>query len=179
MRQLLLQALYFPFSIVQSPLSTVQNTPSETNCKSSPQNETWPSREDWNALNRSIGGSLLRTAPVASSCYDGNPFDSPYNCTEVERWWPYGAFHAEWPESVDYSIFTNNSCIPPSAGGYRKAKGCSISGLPQYIVNATEEDQVGKAMAWASERGIRIVVKSTGHDFNGRYVLCALDPCYA
>lgn len=169
MRQLLLKALYFPLSIVTTPVST-------PNCKSSPQNETWPSVDEWNTLNKSIGGSLLRTAPAASSCYEGNPFSSPYSCSEVKKQWVYGIYHASWPESVHYSIFTNNSCVPPGAEGYSRAKGCSIAGLPQYIVNATTEEQISKAMAWASERNIRIVIKSTGHDFNGRYVLFFLAP---
>lgn len=83
----------------------------------------------------------------------------------------FGAYHASWPESIHYSLFTNNSCVPPGADGYSKDKGCSLGGLPQYIVNATTEEQISEAMAWASKRDIRIVIKSTGHDFNGRYVL--------
>lgn len=119
---------------------------------------------------KSIGGCLIRTAPAASSCYDGNPLNSPYNCTEVKERWNLSVFHASWPESISYSVFTNNSCIPPGKAGYTKEKGCSIGGLPLYIVNATKEEQIATAMEWASKRNIRIVIKSTGHDFNGRYV---------
>lgn len=164
MRQLLLNALYLPLSLISPPATT-------QHCKTSPQNETWPSHEEWNALTKSIGGALLRTAPVASSCYEGNPLNSPYNCSWVKNRWSLGAYHASWPESIHYSIFANNSCIPPGMAGYDEKRGCSIGGLPQYAVNATTEEQVGKAMEWASKRDIRIVIKSTGHCFNGRYVL--------
>jgi FAD/FMN-containing dehydrogenase len=87
----------------------------------------------------------------------------------VEKYWSYAAYHSAWPESVDYSIYTNNSCVPPGVAGYTEGRGCSIGALPQYIVNATTEEQVAKAMRWASERDIRIVVKGTGHDLSGRY----------
>ncbi|KAJ5577927.1 uncharacterized protein N7459_006891 [Penicillium hispanicum] len=165
MQQLLLKVLSFPFYIITNPVTTPVSTP---NCKSSPHNDSWPSVKEWNALNQSIGGSLLQTVPAASSCYDGNPFNSPYNCSDVRAQWRYGISHTSWPESIHYTLFTNNSCIPPGVDGYSKTKGCSITGLPRYIVNATKEEQVRKAMKWASERDIRIVIKSTGHDFNGR-----------
>lgn len=55
-------------------------------------------------------------------------------------------------------------------GSWSEKQGCTIGGLPQYIVNATEEVDVAFAMKWAAERNIRIVVKGTGHDLNGRYV---------
>ncbi|KAL4862096.1 hypothetical protein BDV12DRAFT_207459 [Aspergillus spectabilis] len=62
-------------------------------CKSSPQDPTWPGLEEWNALNSSIDGTLLRTAPAASSCYPGNP-------------------SAQLKTGMDYSIFTNHSRLP-------------------------------------------------------------------
>lgn len=140
------------------------------NCKTSPLDASWPSVDEWATLNNSIGGSLIQSAPAASSCYPGNPFGSSYNCTEVKRHWSYAANHSMWPESVDYSIWNNNSCVPPGVSGFTKDKGCSIGGMPQYILNATTEDQIARVMAWASDRDIRIVIKSTGHDLSGRYV---------
>ena len=126
---------------------------------------------EWAALNRSIEGVLIKTAPIASSCYPGNPFNSPERCAIVQDQWSNAAHHATWPESIDYPIWTNNSCIPKGSNGYSEGKGCSIGGLPQYTVNATAVEHVSKAMKWASERNIRIVVKGTGHDLNGRCVV--------
>ncbi|KAL5334207.1 hypothetical protein BJX70DRAFT_405580 [Aspergillus crustosus] len=137
-------------------------------CKSSSQDPTWPALEEWNALNTSIAGALLRTAPAASACYPGNPFDSTENCADVTDHWSYAAYHAAWPEGMDYSIFTNHSCLPPGVEGYTKERGCTIGGFPQYTVNATTEEQIATAMKWASERNIRIVIKGTGHDMSGR-----------
>lgn len=150
------------------PFVTLLATSAAESCKSSPGDPTWPTTKDWNALNSSIDGTLLSTKPAASSCYPGNPFNSPTNCTTVTNHWSYAAYHAAWPESIDYSIYTNHSCLPPGVEGYVKERGCSLGALPQYIVNATTEDHVSTAMKWASDRNIRIVVKGTGHDMSGR-----------
>ncbi|KAJ6107183.1 FAD-binding type 2 [Penicillium sp. IBT 18751x] len=138
------------------------------NCKISPNDLTWPSVDEWHALNQTLQGALIKTAPAASSCYPGNPYHSSENCTDVKNHWTYASYHAAWPESIDYPLYTNNSCLPPGATGYTKDRGCSVGGLPQYIVNATTEKQIAIAMKWASQRNIRITVKGTGHDLNGR-----------
>lgn len=157
---------YLNFAIVALlALTATANQP----CKISPSDVSWPSLDEWQSLNRSISGTLIRTSPAGSSCYRGNPFDSPEDCTAVKDHWSSAAYHAAWPESIDYSIYANNSCLPPGVDGYAKGKGCSIGGLPQYIVNASTERQVATAMKWASKRDIRIVVKGTGHDLGGRY----------
>ncbi|KAF5520059.1 FAD-linked oxidoreductase apf9 [Colletotrichum aenigma] len=98
-------------------------------CKATPFDATWPKTEDWNALNQTLAGALIKTRPAASYRYEGNPF-------------------------YDY--------------GY-KNQGCTLGGLPEYIVNATSADQVATAMKWASDRNIRIIAKGTGHDLNGSY----------
>jgi hypothetical protein len=145
------------------------STAPQITCKVTPADPEWPSDSDWASLNATIDGRLLRTEPAASSCYDGNPFGSDLNCTYVEDNWGFSAFHASQPESIDYSGWANSSCVPPSEGG----TGCEIGGLPVYIVNATTEAHVATALAWGSARNLRIVIKNTGHDLNGRFVSCA------
>lgn len=150
------------------PLIFFATALAQRQCKITTLDANWPSTSDWAALNTSINGVLLKTQPVASSCYPENPFNSSDSCDEVEANWNYSYFHASLPESIDSPIYANNSCLPPNATGYTATKGCSINGLPQYIVNATTEQQIATAMRWASERNIRIVVKGTGHELNGR-----------
>ncbi|KAJ5196695.1 FAD-binding domain-containing protein [Penicillium cf. viridicatum] len=137
-------------------------------CKVIPHDAEWPTQSEWASLNSSINHKLLRTVPVASSCWNGNPFGSLVNCSNVKSDWKNASWQSRFPESIDYPIFANNSCIPPSASGYVKDRGCSIGGMPQYIVNATSEEQIATALKWAAARNIRVVVKGTGHDLNGR-----------
>lgn len=138
-------------------------------CKVTPADPEWPSIAEWQSLNSSVGGALLTTVPAASSCYSGNPFDSPDSCDDVIDGWGYSSFHSDLPESIDYPIWANNSCLPPNATGYDAAVGCHVGGYPTYVVNATTPEQVATALKWASDRDIRVVVKGTGHDLSGRY----------
>jgi len=137
-------------------------------CKTTPSDVNWPSYDDWQALNASIGGALIRTAPAASACYPGNPFGSPIPCNVTETGWTTTDFHADLPESVDFPLFANYTCVPPKQVGYKNGSTCSIGAFPTYVVNSTEGYDIAKAMGWAAQRNIRIVVKGTGHEYNGR-----------
>lgn len=146
------------------------------NCRATPSDASWPSTEEWASLNASIDGTLLRTVPAASSCWPGNPFGSKLDCEDVSNGWGNGTWHSMQPESVDYPLYANNSCLPDEASGYSAERGCTIGGLAQYIVNATTEEHIATALKWASERNIRVTVKGTGHDLNARYVKSKLLP---
>ncbi|KAE8154966.1 putative isoamyl alcohol oxidase [Aspergillus avenaceus] len=137
-------------------------------CKATPYDAEWPSNIEWASLNASIDNQLLSTVPVASSCWSENPFGSNVSCGIVKSEWTNAMWQSNMPESISYPIYANNSCLPPTADGYVEGRGCTIGGLPQYIVNATTEEQISTAMKWAAARNIRIVVKGTGHDLNGR-----------
>lgn len=137
-------------------------------CKANPLDASWPRHSQWTALNESIDGALLSTSPVAASCWDDTSYSSPYSCHTVEANWTSSIFHAAQPESIGAWIFANDSCVPPDTSGSSTAQGCRLGGLPSYIINATTESQVGTALKWASNRNVRVVVKGTGHDLNGR-----------
>ncbi|OJJ98365.1 hypothetical protein ASPACDRAFT_1871837 [Aspergillus aculeatus ATCC 16872] len=137
-------------------------------CKNTPLDVTWPSDTDWSSLNASIGGHLLRTVPAAASCWPNGHLESSISCNTVQSQWTNALWHASQPDSIDYPIYANNSCLPPNVTGYVHDLGCTTGGLPAYIVNATTETQIATAMKWAAERSIRIVIKGTGHDLNGR-----------
>ena len=139
-----------------------------TICKNHPLHSSWPSVRDWSALNQSTGGVLIKTEPVASSCYNASSFASTTSCDEIQKNWFYSAFHAEQPESIGYSYWANNSCVPPNDYAYDKGQQCELGGLPKYVLNATTAEQIATAAKWASSQNIRIVVKGTGHDLNGR-----------
>ncbi|KAJ5697725.1 hypothetical protein N7488_011409 [Penicillium malachiteum] len=118
-----------PFAVFALLSSFLAETSAKTICKTSPNEASWSSFNEWQGLNQSIQGALIKTAPAPSSCYPGNPFDAATNCTDVTENWSYAAYHAAWPESVDYSVWTNNSCLPPGhdlSGRYTGAFSLSI-----------------------------------------------------
>lgn len=129
-------------------------------CKITPAHLSWPSHHEWGLLNRSIGGVPIKLIPVVSSCCCNNQFNSPEDCTNLRSKLSYAAFRSTLPERIDFTIWTNNSCLPKGVTGYMEGgKGYSISGLAQPMVSATIEKHIVTAMKWACQRSIRIVGK--------------------
>lgn len=73
--------------------------------------------------------------------------------------WTNTSFHAINPVSVDYNDIT---CLPDNE------HPCSPAGYPRYVVQAVNGRDVQRAVSFAAETGVRLVVKGTGHDFLGR-----------
>ena len=55
------------------------------NCKCMPGDACWPSIEDWNALNSSIGGKLVATVPIGSPCHDPTYVEA--ECLSLQQQW--------------------------------------------------------------------------------------------
>lgn len=164
--------------VVLKPLLTARQTPN-TPC--------FPKDDDWKALNSSVNGALIKTIPLASVCYQDSPFDD-FNdtlCKEVASQWTNSSLHAADPASIDYPIWANDSCNPiyangtsitgdPNAGN----KGCSLGGggggrgfgggYAYYSVNVSSAEQVSAALKWAGQKGVRVTIKNTGHNYPGR-----------
>lgn len=128
-------------------------------------------------FNKTLGGALIRGVAPGSVCFPSEPNYSEEACSYARTQWFNSTWHTEDPVSVDYPIWTNNSCNPiwpngTSVTGDANAgtRGCSIGAYPAYIVNATTSSQVGATLKWASTWNIRIIVKSTGHSYPGRSI---------
>ena len=144
-------------------------------CNQTPDSSCWPSDSDWAALNKTLGGALIRGVPPGSVCYPNQPNYNTAACQVALARWSDSTFHAEDPISIDYPIWVNNSCNPiypngtavtgePGAG----AKGCTIGNYPWYAVAATTPAQISAAFKWAAQKNIRVVIKNTGHNYPGR-----------
>lgn len=67
------------------------------------------------------------------------------------------------PTSVMYPIMQGLTCIPSSQSG-----NCTLGGYPSWALNVTTVSQVQLATNFARNLNLRLVIKNTGHDFNGR-----------
>jgi hypothetical protein len=115
--------------------------------------------------------------PPGSVCYPDQPNYNAESCAFVASQWFNSTWHATDPVSVDYPIWTNNSCNPIWPNGTSVtgdatagARGCSLGAYPAYVVNATTAKQVGTALKWAESNNVRVIVKSTGHSYSGRSI---------
>lgn len=59
--------------------------------------------------------------------------------------------------------YNNDSCLPGFPDG-----PCSDSGYPYFVVNATTAQDIKLSLDFARAHNVRIVVKSSGHDYQGR-----------
>ena len=61
-------------------------------------------------------------------------------------------------------FFTNNSCSPFSP----ESQPCLIGDYVDYAVRVTEKEDIATTLAFATKNNIRVVIRNTGHDYNGK-----------
>lgn len=61
--------------------------------------------------------------------------------------------------------YNNYSCTPDANSS------CSGAGYPVYVAEVNTAEDVKSAVDFAREKKIRLNIKSTGHDFLGRYAI--------
>ncbi|PYH90944.1 FAD binding domain protein [Aspergillus ellipticus CBS 707.79] len=147
-------------------LSLVTAAPPDMSCHCFPGDEwCWPTVQEWNAFNESVGGKLIATVPIGSVCHPDSIY-TPYNaeaCANLLSVWNDTATHYESSSSPMASWFANFSCDPRLPH-----TPCTMGPLVQYAVNASTVDDVQKTLKMAWDHDIRVVVRNTGHDYLGR-----------
>lgn len=134
-------------------------------CRCFPGDLCWPSDTLWTAFNRTLGGKLVKTVPIASACHD-NPW-VPYNaaeCARVQGAWTDPDLHTSSSSSVMAPFFANMSCDPFTARSDR----CVLGTYVRYAVKATTALDVKLTVLFALANNIRLVIRNTGHDFFGK-----------
>ncbi|GKT42657.1 FAD-linked oxidoreductase patO [Colletotrichum spaethianum] len=143
---------------------TIGNALPEAPCRAYPGSADWPSAETWARLNESLGGRLLRPTPPGAVCHPGQPTYEEDRCAAVTAGWSSYELHVADPVSVMWTNFSNDTCLPDPADV------CSSDGYPAFVVNATTPEHVKLGVDFARENNVRLVVKSTGHDYLGRSI---------
>ncbi|KAI0172632.1 FAD-binding domain-containing protein [Hypoxylon sp. FL1284] len=139
------------------------NTSYSAECKVLPGSAKWPCEETWAQFNQSTGGKLLQAGAPGAVCHPGQPVYNADQCAAVLTAWPTYDFQTNDPVSNAWNQYNNDTCLPdvPDAP-------CSASGYPAYVVNATTAQDVKLSLDFARAHNVRVVVKSTGHDYLGR-----------
>ncbi|KAF2826598.1 FAD-binding domain-containing protein [Ophiobolus disseminans] len=134
-------------------------------CRCGPNDGCWPSQAVWEDLNDQVDGRLIKTEPLARSCYPG-PDEDRTACASVVNNWSNQDFHTTEPLGLAYPV--NITCPPVNYTSGATPKSCTLGSNPRYAVNATTTEHIQRTIAFAREHNIRLVTKSTGHDINGR-----------
>ncbi|PYH43024.1 FAD-binding oxidoreductase [Aspergillus saccharolyticus JOP 1030-1] len=145
------------------------NEQSRTNitrqCKILPGDPAWPSQSTWDLFDQLLGGRLLRPSLLASPCYAEWPEFNNATCYNLSMNWLNSSLHIGHPTSIMNPLYAGRSCMP---FGFNYTNTCTEGGYPAYVVNASTAAQVQLAVNFARNSNLRLVVKNTGHDFNGK-----------
>ncbi|KKY27826.1 putative fad fmn-containing isoamyl alcohol oxidase [Diplodia seriata] len=133
-----------------------------TDCRCLPGDGCWPTASDWQQLNQTVNGRLIATVPLAAPCHDP-AFDNATCAALREDWqWPEG--HYESSSSVMAPFFANQSCDPFTS----PSTPCQLGNYVRYAINVSTSDHVAAGIQFAKDKNIRLVVRNTGHDYNGK-----------
>ena len=134
-------------------------------CRCFPSDMCWPTLAIWQDFNKTIGGRLIATVPLASPCHDDG--FSPYNtreCDYLQAQWEWPQVHYESSSSVMAPFFANQSCDP----FLPRTAQCVIGTYVNYAVNVRGPEDIAKTISFATKHNIRLVIRNTGHDYNGK-----------
>ncbi|CAG8898844.1 unnamed protein product [Penicillium egyptiacum] len=133
-------------------------------CKVFPGDRQWPSQSAWSALDNLLDGALIKTVPLAASCYSSWPQYDSDECERISSQWTDSHLHAADPASAMWPLFEGRSCLPTT----NASASCTVGGYSSYAVNVSNVAQIQLTVNFARNTDIRLVVKNTGHDFNGK-----------
>ncbi|KAK5994153.1 VAO-type flavoprotein oxidase [Cladobotryum mycophilum] len=134
-------------------------------CKPLPGDANWPSQSEWRVLNATLGGALISTVPVAAPCYHNWGVYDADKCAALTSNWIEPWFHEEDPTSLMWPVWEGLSCLPTE---HPNSTDCTLGAFPAYTVNATSVAHIQTAVNFARNKGLRLVIKNTGHDYLGK-----------
>ncbi|KAJ6557654.1 hypothetical protein B0H19DRAFT_946457 [Mycena capillaripes] len=124
-------------------------------CRNVPGNAGFPDANTWSTLNATISGRLVVAVPTAKYCANLG------GCTDAQ--WTSARFRYGIPGAMNQGYDLN----PPSLC-LRNSTTCGQGDVPLYSVEAQTAKDIQAAVKFAAAHNLRLVVKSSGHDFLGR-----------
>ncbi|KAK7750865.1 hypothetical protein SLS62_007264 [Diatrype stigma] len=156
-----------PQWLLNAATSTLRQQP-PPHCRCFPGDACWPSPAEWAAFNSTLGGRLIATVPLASPCHDddfggASSYDAD-RCAAIQSAWANPELHDGTAHSAMRYLFGNASCDPFAP---REAP-CALDAYVPYAVNASDASHYAATLAFARRHDIRLVIRNTGHDYNGK-----------
>jgi hypothetical protein len=106
--------------------------------------------------------------PAGSVCYEQH-FDQA-KCDEVAKELTESEFVAANAVQIFWGGWDGNACPPITSDTPGPAGACSLGNYSNYVVEAETAQDVSMGVNFARLHNLRLIVKGTGHELQGRYV---------
>ncbi|KAF8244059.1 FAD-binding domain-containing protein [Wilcoxina mikolae CBS 423.85] len=154
--------MLLPSTIVLLLILTLCSAHPRRRCTSN--DSCWPSPPIWDSFNASISGRLIASLPSAAVCHRAHY--SANLCLNATQAWnssfwrtsQVGAYAAILWELGDDQCFIDAPVDAP----------CGPGRVPHFSVAAQGVEDIQKAVKFASEKDLYLVIKNTGHSHLGR-----------
>ncbi|KAJ2902229.1 putative fad binding domain protein [Zalerion maritima] len=135
-------------------------------CKHMPGDLLYPNWIIWKVFDLLLGGALMQPVPLAAPCYNDHPEETDaWLCSYITANWENNSYiHSDDPTSIMWPLYEGRTCMPTDY----PTDSCTQGAYPEYVVNASTVAQIQLAVNFARNANLRLVVKNTGHDFNGK-----------
>ncbi|EKV12585.1 FAD/FMN-containing isoamyl alcohol oxidase MreA [Penicillium digitatum] len=154
--------MFFRASFVASLLAVLPQVSASAACRCFPNDPCWPTEADWSQLNDTIDGRLVKTVPLGAPCHA--PSYNSETCAVLKDGWLLPEEHYESSSSIMAPFFAEGACDP----FHPISKPCTLGNYVRYSVNVTSPAHISNAVKFATQHNIRLVIRNTGHDYNGR-----------
>ncbi|KAJ7890882.1 FAD-binding domain-containing protein [Mycena olivaceomarginata] len=151
-----------PFSPLVLLLALFHAGHAHSKCRNVPGSAEFPTAAAWRVLNTTISGRLVLAVPSAKYCAS-LPGGA---CTDAQ--WTSALFRGTIPGAMNQVNFEQDYDVAPPSLCLRNSTTCGQGDVPIYAVKADTVEDVQAAVKFASANNLRVVVKSSGHDYLGR-----------
>ncbi|KAF7348764.1 FAD-binding domain-containing protein [Mycena venus] len=131
-------------------------------CRNVPGSAGFPHASGWQALNESVSGRLVAAVPSAKYCAS-LPTGA---CTDAQ--WKSALFRNTIPGAMNQVNYEQGYDLTPPSLCLRNSTTCGQGDVPIYSVEAETVEDVQATVRFATAHDLRLVVKSSGHDYLGR-----------
>ncbi|KAK1962093.1 FAD binding domain-containing protein [Colletotrichum sublineola] len=159
-------------SLIATAISTpklvsYQENGTEYECKCSPADDCWPKADTWDKLNQTVEGNLVRHIPPAAVCHNQYRGIATYDaakCAEATANWTDERWQIAQPASQLWTWGSNNTCELTTD----PTSTCALGNYPEFVIIAKTRDHIKAGVDFARSNNLRLVIRNTGHDFQGR-----------
>lgn len=123
-------------------------------CREHPGSDKWPSSDDWDTFNASLGGVLLEPTPPAAVCYPG-PFRDMAKCISLL----FSSFDSRFYLNDPLTVLTEWPQGSTCPATFAPVGSCTQGGFPVFVVNVTTAKHIQATVNFARNKNLRLVIK--------------------